>query len=101
MYTKDPSIHLTIDSYPTQVNVGQNFDINGHLMRGGVGIPDVQIDHVGDAAQTLWTITTIPMVHSRIHFILLKLGNIMCATTMWWGLEILSTLNNTAAMDCL
>jgi len=57
-YSVDPSIHLTVDSYPKQVNVGQNFDIHGFLKRGDMGMGNVEIHHVGDRGVTLWTITT-------------------------------------------
>ena len=53
----DPSIHLTITTYPKQVKVGQNFSIHGCLVRGNNGIGNAKIRHLGDAG-FLWTVTT-------------------------------------------
>jgi hypothetical protein len=53
----DPSIHITIKSYPKQVNVGQHFSIDGCLMRGNTGIGNAEIRHLGEDG-FLWTVNT-------------------------------------------
>lgn len=53
----DPSIHLTITTYPKQANLGRNFSIHGLLTKGNNGIGNAKIRHLGDAG-LLWTVTT-------------------------------------------
>jgi hypothetical protein len=55
----DSSIQLKVTDYPSQVNVGQNFDIHGILTKDNIGIGNAQVSH-GELGQSsfMWTVTT-------------------------------------------